>query len=373
MQLNPSHDKDIILIVADNTLNIDLLVHILTPDYQIRVTIDGRSTLQNIEKLAPDLIILDVVLPDMDGFEVCRQLKARAATRDIPMIFLTALADKTDEAIGLAAGASDFIAKPFNADLLKARARIHLELKAHRDRLDKLVRERTAELERTKEAVIASMAILSEYRDFETGQHIQRTRAYVRCLATKAWQTASDRNAWVSDELIELISQSAELHDIGKVGVPDAILLKSGRLTDSEFAIIKRHTLIGGEVIRRTEQILGSNTFLHFAREIAECHHEHWDGSGYPHGLRGDEIPVSAQLTTLVDVYDALTSRLPYKPAYTHEQAVQIIQTGDERTRPEHFSPVILEAFSRCQDEFRHISEVMRDYSQQNVNKYFFG
>jgi putative two-component system response regulator len=352
-------NKEVILIVEDNTLNIDLLVHTLSPDYQIRVTTDGRSTLQGIEKINPDLILLDVMLPDIDGFEICRKLKLQAATRDIPIIFLTALTDKTDEAIGLAAGASDFIAKPFNADLLKARVRIHLELKAHRDRLDKLVAERTSELEKTKEAVIASLAILSEYRDYETGRHIQRTRAYVRCLAQAAWQQTG---SGYSGAVIDLISQSAQLHDIGKVGIPDAILLKPGRLSDEEFENIKRHTLIGAEVIRRTEEILGTNTFLRFAREIAECHHERWDGSGYPQGLLSDEIPVSAQLMSIVDVYDALTSVRPYKVAFSHDEAVRIILEGDDRTRPEHFSPVLLNAFRKCQVEFQRISEILVDH-----------
>ncbi len=350
--------NEVILIVEDNTLNIDLLVHTLSPDYQIRVTTDGATTLQNIDRLMPDLILLDVMLPDIDGFEVCRQLKARISSRDIPVIFLTALTDKADEAIGLAAGANDFIAKPFNADLLKARVRIHLELKAHRDRLDKLVNERTAELEKTKEAVIASLAILSEYRDYETGKHIQRTRAYVRCLA-KAVLPLNGVSA--DDAMIELISQSAQLHDIGKVGVPDAILLKPGRLSPEEFLVIKRHTIIGGEVIRRTEEILGTNTFLRFAREIAECHHERWDGTGYPYGLRDQEIPVSAQLMAVVDVYDALTSIRPYKKAFSHEQAVRIILEGDDRTRPEHFSPAMLEAFRQCQNEFMRINELFND------------
>jgi putative two-component system response regulator len=298
------------------------------------------------------------MLPDINGFEVCRKLKQDDRTSGIPILFLTAMTEQSDEAKGLSIGGSDFIIKPFNAELLKARVKIHLELKSHRDRLDSLVKERTEELARTQNAAIASLAILSEYRDFETGMHIQRTREYVACLARTVLKLYP---ASIAGMDIELLSQSAQLHDIGKVGIPDAILLKPGKLTPDEFETIKRHTLIGSEVIRRTEQILGSNTFLRYARECAEYHHERWDGSGYPHALSGDQIPISAQIMAIVDVYDALVSKRPYKVAFSHDKAIQTIIRGDDRTRPSHFSPLITQAFLACQDEFQKIILLYQD------------
>lgn len=350
--------RETILIIEDSPINIDLLIQVLGPDYRVLVYTDGLSGLAGIETNLPDLVLLDIMLPDIDGFEVCRQIKANPSIQDIPVVILTALTAVSDEVTGLSVGASDFISKPFNPGLLKARIRIHLELKSHRDRLDKLVAERTSELEKTKEAIIASLAILSEYRDFETGMHVQRTQAFIRCLAMKVWEMTGEIG---STGLLDLIGQSAMLHDIGKVGIPDAILLKPGILSDQEYQIIKRHPLIGADVIRRTEAILGTNTFLRYAREIAEFHHEHWDGSGYPHGLAGDSIPLSAQLMTIVDVYDALTSNRPYKVNLPHAEAVKIISEGDDRIDPGHFSPIVLQAFLQAGEEFDHIRAVFRE------------
>lgn len=349
-----------LLIVEDSPDSIKLIRHALESLYSLNFALDGATALDSAVRQLPDLILLDVDLPGLNGFDICRRFKQQPLTRDIPVIFLTALTGQSDEALGLAAGGSDFIGKPFNPDLLKARIRIHLELKMHRDRLDRLVAERTAELVKTREAVVASLAILAEFRDQETGMHTQRTRAYVRCLA----EAARRQGVAITDSAVEWISQTAQLHDIGKVGIPDAILLKPGSLTDEEFEVIKRHTLIGGEAIRRAESIIGQNTFLHFAREIAEYHHEHWDGSGYPHGLRGSAIPISAQLMSLVDVYDALANERPYKPALPHARVVSIILNGDGRTRPEHFSPIVLQAFRSCHDEFEAINHLYREAVQ---------
>lgn len=363
--MTPQSVKDTLLVIEDSPIHIDLLVQLLSPDYRILVFTDGVSGLNAAETLLPDLILLDVVLPDIEGFEVCRKIKANPVTQDIPVVILTALTAVHDEVAGLSAGASDFISKPFNPGLLQARIRVHLDLKRHRDRLDKLVAERTAELEKTKEAIISSLAILSEYRDFETGMHVQRTQAFIRVLAMKVWELTGEP---ASAGLLDLIGQSAMLHDIGKVGVSDAILLKPGPLTEEEFETIKKHPIIGGDVIRRTEKILGSNTFLRYAREIAESHHERWDGSGYPHGLKGDEIPLSAQLMTLVDVYDALTSNRPYKKNLPHEEAVRIIREGDNRIKPEHFSPVILQAFIEVGEEFDHIRKIFRERENEGFD-----
>ncbi|MDD2534633.1 MAG: response regulator [Eubacteriales bacterium] len=359
--MNTPDLRETILVIEDSPIHIDLLIQLLGPDYRVLVFTDGQTGLSGVEKIVPDLVLLDILLPDIDGLEVCRQIKSNPFTQDIPVVILTSLTEATDEVSGLEAGASDFISKPFNPGLLKARIRVHLDLKKHRDRLDKLVDERTAELEKTKEAIIASLAILSEYRDFETGMHVQRTQAFIRCLAMKVWDLTGEE---ATSGMLDLLGQSAMLHDIGKVGIPDTILLKPGPLSEAEFDIIKKHPIIGADVLRRTEKILGSNTFLRFALEIAESHHERWDGSGYPHGLKAEQIPLSAQLMTLVDVYDALTSNRPYKKHLPHEEAVRIIREGDDRIRPEHFSPVVQQAFFLVSEEFDHIRMIFREKDQ---------
>lgn len=338
-----------LLVVDDEAANIDVLMEVVGADYAIRVAVDGAAALASVRKKIPDLILLDVMMPVMDGFEVCRRLKEAPATRDIPVIFLTALSDPRDEARGLVLGAVDYIAKPLSPPIVRARIRNHLELKEHRTRLEELVRRRTVELKQTQEATIASMAFLAEYRDPETGAHIQRTQHYVSSLAKALADQYPDD---LTPFHIDLLTHSAPLHDIGKVAIPDAILLKPGALTPEEFTVMKHHTVIGGEVIRRAETFLGTNSFLRMAREIAEGHHEHWDGTGYPQGLKGEEIPLSARLMAVADVYDALISERPYKPPYSHERAFEIITGGDGRTRPEHFSPMVLEAFRQVHREW---------------------
>jgi len=350
--------KKNLLIVDDTEINIEVLLNTLNEDYTVRVAVDGLSALRAVNQNLPDLILLDVVMPGMDGFEVCRRLKENNDTKDIPVIFLTSLCTPSSEGKGLALGAADYISMPFNPELIKARIRNHLDLKAHRDSLEELVKQRTNELEQTKDATIASMAILAEYRDCETGKHIQRTRCYVECLAKELSRIYPDV---LTPETIDLLCQSTPLHDIGKVGIPDSILFKPGKLSDAEFSEIKRHTLIGSAAIKKTKMFLGTNSFLNLAQEIAEFHHERWDGSGYPHGLKEDEIPLSGRIVALCDVYDALISRRPYKPPFTHEEAVRIITVGDERTKPEHFSPVILDAFRKVHPEFKRIAARFKD------------
>jgi len=346
-----------ILIVEDSAINIDVLLEILSPHYELSVASDGPTALGLAELQIPDLILLDVVMPDMNGFEVCRQLKFRPATQDVPVIFLTSLSDFGSERRGLELGAVDFISKPFMPDLVLARVRNHLDLKRQRDDLSERVAERTRELSLTREATIAGMAILAEFRDNETGQHVRRTRHYVRALL--AAMTSAGGFPGLPDP--ELTSHSAVLHDIGKVAIPDGILFKPGRLTPEEFEEIKRHTLAGSEVIRRTESILGTNSFLRLAGEITVAHHERWDGTGYPFGLRGEDIPWSARMMAVADVYDALVSRRPYKPAFPHERAIECILSGDDRTSPSHFCPAVLDALREVRIEFSRIAANIPD------------
>ncbi len=347
-----------ILLVDDTASNIDALIAVLGEEYDLRVAVDGESALQLVDKGdLPDLILLDIIMSGMDGYGVCRHLKGQRHTRGIGIIFLTALAETEEQEKGLNLGAEDYIIKPFEPAIVRARVRTQLELKSYRDSLEQQVQQRTEELAQAQEATIASMAIMAEFRDPETGGHIQRTRAYVKVLAA----CLSQRLGGISAGYIALLQQAAPLHDIGKVAIPDSILLKPGRLTADEFSIMEQHTHYGSEAIRRTASVYGRNDLLYMAGEIAEFHHEKWDGSGYPHGRRGTAIPLAARLMTVADVYDALISKRPYKEALSHEQAVETILRGDGYTSPEHFDPMVLDCFKKVHPQFRQIAREFVD------------
>ena len=346
--------KKQILIVDDTTSNIDTLIAVLGDEYDLRVAVDGEMALQTLQQPElPDLILLDIMMPGMDGYEVCKLLKSSTRTRGIGIIFLTALTENSEQEKGLSLGAEDHITKPFDPAIVRARVRTQLELKDYRDHLEAQVALRTEELAHAQEATIASMAIMAEYRDPETGGHIQRTKAYIRALAAELKQKNPDL---ISEQQQDLLYQAAPLHDIGKVAIPDAILLKPGRLTANEFAVMEKHTLFGSEAIRRTATIHGENELLRVAAEIAEFHHEKWDGSGYPHGRKGKAIPLCARLMTIADVYDALISKRPYKEAFSHEQAVATILEGDGYTHPDHFDPQVLDCFAQIHQQFHNIA-----------------
>lgn len=293
------------------------------------------------------------------GYEVCRQLKADSATSNIPVIFLTAKTEVQDEALGFACGAVDYISKPISQPVLLARVRSQLQLKQMADFLrdkngflENEVVRRTEEITAIQDVTITAMASLAETRDGDTGNHIRRTQNYVRALARKL-QGHSRFVEQLDDRTIEMLYKSAPLHDIGKVGIPDRILLKPGRLTSDEFEVMKTHTTLGRDAIANAEKSLGLQVaFLRIAKEIAYGHQEKWDGSGYPEGLRGDEIPVSARLMAVADVYDALISRRVYKDGMPHEQAVRIIVEG----RGTHFDPDMVDAFVDIAEEFRAIA-----------------
>jgi putative two-component system response regulator len=350
-----------ILMVDDSAANLQVLRASLEGDgHRLLAARGGASALSIAAKAQPDLILLDILMPDMDGYEVCRRLKSGAATRAIPVIFLTALDGAADEARGLALGAVDYILKPIHPDLVRARVRTHLELKRHRDRLEQMVRERTREVRLTQAVLIESLGTLAEYRDPETGGHIKRTQNYVKALAMHLSGLPRFRGM-LGEETIELLYLSAPLHDVGKVGVRDHILLKAGRLDEDEFEQMKRHTLFGEEALQRTEQKLGRSTFLRLAREIAGSHQEKWDGSGYPRGLKGEDIPLSGRLMALADVYDALVSKRIYKPPLPHETAVAIIRAG----RGVHFDPDLVDAFTALEARFRNIALAYADCDEE--------
>lgn len=347
-----------ILIVDDSSVNIQILMETLRDEYAIIVATNGEKALQlaNI-KPRPDIILLDINMPEMNGYEVCARLKADSATQAIPVIFITGLSQKDDEKKGLELGAVDYIVKPFSPDLVKARVRNHLELKRHRDLLEELVQERTSEVAVVQDAAIYGLGILAEYRDPETGQHLRRTQLYIQLLAERL-QYHPRFKEYFARYSIRSLYNSAPLHDIGKVGVSDHILRKPGPLTAEEQDQMKMHTTYGRDTITRVEKMMKDDkisSFLTCAKEITYTHHECWDGSGY-HGLKGEEIPIPGRLMALVDVYDALVSKRVYKPAFTHETATAIITQGDGRTSPHHFDPDVLQAFLDLGDEFKGIT-----------------
>jgi len=359
-----SSDKPKVLIVDDTPENIQILMETLKDEYKIVAAINGQKALQMAPlEPVPDIILLDIMMPGLDGYQVIEKLKADEKTRDIPVIFVTAMVEEEDEQKGLDLGAVDYITKPFRPGLVKSRVRNHLELKRHRDNLEELVQERTRELVLTQDATINSMATLAEYRDPETGGHIKRTQNYVKALATKLINNPKYKD-FFDDKTIEELFKSAPLHDIGKVGVSDNILLKPGKLTDEEFEEIKKHPVYGRDTIFRVELELGGDvdqSFLRFAKEIAYTHQEKWDGSGYPQGLKAEDIPISGRLMAIADVYDALISKRVYKSPFTHSKAVEIIAEG----KGQHFDPDMVDAFLEIEEEFRQTALEFADFDEE--------
>jgi putative two-component system response regulator len=349
-----------VLVVDDTETNIDILVETLGDDYDVSIAMDGEGALEAVEDELPDLILLDIMMPGMDGYEACERLKQDEKTRSIPIIFLTAMSGEQDEAKGLALGAVDYITKPFSPGLVKSRVQNQLELKHHRDHLEELVKERTRELELTQEVTIESMASLAEYRDPETGGHIKRTKNYVKALAAHMRGHAKFE-AFLDDKTIELLYMSAPLHDIGKVAIEDSILLKPGKLTDEEFDKMKKHTVYGRDAIHGAVKKLGHDSFMRHAEDIAYTHQEKWDGSGYPQGLKGEDIPISGRLMAVADVYDALISHRVYKKPFTHTKAVNIILEG----KGSHFDPDMVDAFMAIQEDFRQIALEYADFDEE--------
>lgn len=370
-----------VLIVDDQADNLLILEDVLSEHYDVHPATNGKEALSFLDKGGRvDLILLDVMMPELDGFEVCRRLKSSETTRSIPVMFLTSLDRPEDEELGFALGAEDFIHKPVSPPVVLARVRTHLALsratRALQRRnadLELLVAERTAEIREqaarlvsSKQEVIAAQAAtitafcaLAEARDNETGNHIRRTQHYVRLLAEALREHPRFRDQ-LNEEVIQLLFKSAPLHDVGKVATPDAILLKQGKLTPEEWEIMQRHCESGRDAILQAERAFGGESdesFLLYAAEIAYGHHERWDGRGYPQGIAGDAIPLSARLMAVADVYDALISRRVYKPPFPHEQAIAMIIA--ERGR--HFDPDIVDALQQIAGDFAGIASSFRD------------
>jgi putative two-component system response regulator len=371
-----THADISILVVDDDIVNLQILEDTLGDAYTVRTAGDGLQALAYFASGGrAELILTDIVMPLMDGYELCCRLKADPLTRDIPVLFLSSLDSANDEEKGLNLGAEDFIHKPISPPVVLARVKNHLELAQARARLrernaelEQLVIERTRELMRREQevsnaqsATITAFCALAEARDNETGHHIRRTQHYVKILAEhlRGQLRFSDK---LNDDTIMLLFKSAPLHDIGKVAIPDAILNKPGKLTPEEWVVMRRHAEFGHNAITQAELELSQveTGFLRYASEIAYCHHEKWDGSGYPRGLSGEEIPLSARLMAVADVYDALISKRVYKSSFSHAHAVETICEG----RGSHFDPDIVDAFVVCADEFLLIASRFSDQQE---------
>jgi len=288
-----------VLVVDDTEANIDILVETIGADYDVSVAMDGESALEDVADEKPDLILLDIMMPGMDGYEVCKQLKSDENTKDIPIIFLTAMTEEQDEARGLALGAVDYVTKPFSPDLVKSRVQNQLELKLHRDNLEGLVKKRTLELEESHRDAIFMLGEAGHYNDTDTGVHIWRMAAYSSAIARAM--------GWDSNDA-DLLELAAPMHDTGKIGIPDAVLKKPAKLDKEEWQIMQTHSAVGHKILSQSEAPL-----FKLAAEVALYHHEKWDGCGYPKGLKGEKIPISARIVAIADVFDALTRKRPYK------------------------------------------------------------
>lgn len=340
----PLLPKQSILVVDDTPENIDVLRDILAGDYRVRVATTGEKALKIVySDEPPDLILLDIMMPGLSGLEICRRLKANPDRRRIPVIFVTAMSSIADEERGLAMGAVDYITKPISPPIVRARVRTHLALYDQSRELERMVHQRTQELLTTRQQIIRRLGRAAEFKDNETGNHVLRMSHYARLIAEAHG---------VGHEAASIIFQTAPMHDIGKIGIPDAILLKPGKLDAEEWKIMHQHPVMGARIIGKHD-----NELLETARVIALCHHEKWDGSGYPQGLAGAAIPLEGRITAIADVFDALVSVRPYKPAFPLDDALRLMeeQTGT------HFDPQLMEAFRKALPDILRIREIYAD------------
>ncbi|MBF0235714.1 MAG: two-component system response regulator [Desulfamplus sp.] len=335
-----------ILIVDDEPHNLELLGQILKDQYQLSFATNGATAIDVARKIKPDIILLDVMMPGMDGYEVCVQLKSNDEMIKIPVIFITALSEVEDEKRGFDAGGVDYITKPVSKPIVQARVQTHLSLYKQNQILETTVEQRTADLKKALDKLesysldsIFRLCRASEYKDEDTGAHIQRMSHYSAAIA---------RQMGLNENVCKWILYAAPMHDIGKIGIPDRVLLKPGKLDDEEFGIIKQHAIYGGKILENAKA-----GYLKLGEVIALPHHEKWDGSGYPNGLKGKEIPKVGQIVAVADVFDALTSKRPYKKPFSVEQSFEIIQKGSGT----HFSPEVVKAFFEITEEILAIKD----------------
>lgn len=370
--------RAVILVVDDNEMNRDVLKRRLDRDgHEVLLAADGQEAIRILKNTPIDLVLLDIMMPVMDGYQALHIIKTDPSIRHIPVIVITAL-DELESAVRcIEQGAEDYVGKPFNHVLLRARVRACLDkkrlydleqehtsaVKAHNLLLEDKVKQQVKEISSAQLAAIFSMSKLAESKDPETGEHLERMREYCVIISRQLAKTARYANS-IATDFHDAIYSASPLHDIGKVGIPDSILLKPGKLTDEEWIIMKQHPLIGGETLRAVDRQYTGNAFIKTGIEIAECHHEKWNGTGYPHGLKGEQIPLSARILALGDVYDALTSKRCYKEAFSHEKSRQIIiaEAGS------HFDPDVITAFLSCESEFTRIRKRFQDPTDQKVS-----
>ncbi|EFL52440.1 response regulator receiver modulated metal dependent phosphohydrolase [Solidesulfovibrio fructosivorans JJ]] len=340
-----NNGRQTVLVVDDSPDNIDVLAGILASAYNVKATKSGAKAIDLAIRFKPDIILLDIMMPDMDGYEVCARLKEDFRARGIPVIFITAMENENDEARGLALGAVDYIRKPVSPSIVLARVKTHLALYDQNRALELMVRERTAELQDSRLEIIRMLGRAAEFRDSCTARHVIRMSYYCEVLA---------RAAGLSDVEANLILQATPMHDVGKIGIPDTILLKPARLTPEERECMKKHAAFGAKILGRHDTPL-----LRLAREVALSHHEKWDGSGYPRGLAGEDIPLAGRIVAIADVFDALTSRRPYKAPWPEQEAVAYLREQSGK----HFDPALVAAFLDHLDE---ILAFMRMYTDTN-------
>ena len=343
--------KATILVVDDTPDNLILMNNLLKGDYKVKIANDGEKALKiAASESPPDLILLDIMMPGMDGYEVCQHLKRDPRTTNIPVIFLTAKAEVEDEKKGLELGAVDYITKPISPPIVMARVKNHIALKAaadflhdQNDFLELEVAKRTREVQESYLETIFTLTRAAEYRDEDTGAHVKRIGYYSRELA---------RMLGLDKDFIDKIFFASPMHDIGKIGIADHVLLKPGDFTPDDWEVMKGHTSMGAKILGNSK-----SPYLKMGAEIALNHHERWDGGGYPDGKRGEAIPPAARIMNICDIYDALRSKRPYKPAFDHLKTMDIMTRGDSRTQPEHFDPVIFAAFMQNHQSFSDIFE----------------
>jgi len=349
-----------IMIVDDDVINLKLLTEMLqTAGYDVRAFDSPLKALKSALNDPPDMIILDILMPELNGIELCRILKQNPNLSETPILFITAIEDVNNKIKAFSVGASDYITKPYHIQEVLARIKTHLalkeanlQLKKYNFELLKLVEEKAKEIFESQLSTIVAISKLVEYRNVETGQHIERVQTFCKLLASSL-KNNSYYKSLIDDEFISTIYWASALHDIGKIGIPDDILLKPRSLTPAEKEIMKQHTLIGARALEEVRKKYPKNNFINMGIEIARWHHERWDGKGYPDGLIGEEIPLSARIMALVDMYDALRANRPYKPPFGHEESVELIKMEEGHA----LDPIIVENFLSIEEKFSQVWE----------------